>query len=237
MDGFRRLIPLVLAALALFCLGSGAAQAQERRITVVGEGAVSAAPDMARIQIGVSEEAPTAAEALRKMSGAGESILARLAAAGIEARDVQTSALTLWPRYQSRTDRDLPEIVGFVAETHFGVIVRDLDALGGILDEVVTEGGANTLQSVNFTLSEPRPLRDAARRDAVADGRAKAELFAEAAGVALGALLTLDEESSGFAPAPLMEMRMMDASGGSVPVAEGEVTIEARVTLVYAIEE
>ncbi|MBM1220848.1 SIMPL domain-containing protein [Ponticoccus sp. SC2-23] len=237
MTRFRRLIPLVLAAFAAVSLSVGPLQADERRITVVGEGGVSAAPDMAMIQIGVSEEAPTAAEALRAMSAAGESILARLTEAGVESRDIQTSGLTLRPRYQSRVDREAPEITGFVAETRFGVSVRDLAGLGTILDSVVTEGGANTLQSVEFTLSDLRPMRDAARRDAVADGRAKAELFAEAAGVTLGALLTLNEDSGGFVPAPMMEMRMMDAASGSVPVAEGEVTIEVRVTMVYAIAQ
>jgi len=184
----------------------------------------------------VSEEAPTAAEALRRMSAAGESILARLAEAGLAPRDIQTSGLTLQPIYQSRRDDGMPEITGFVAETRFGLRVRDLEALGGLLDSLVTEAGANSLQSVEFTLSEPRPAQDAARREAVADGRAKAELFAEAAGVTLGALVSMDEEVSGGMPVPMLEMRMMDAAG-SVPIAEGEVGIDARVTMVFAIAE
>ena len=231
-----RLILLVLTGFTALAAPLSPAIAQDGRITVTGEGRMAAIPDMATIHVGVSEEAPTAAEALGQMSRRGESILAQLTEAGLEARDIQTSGLTLRPLYNSRSDSFSEEITGFVAETRFTVRVRDLPALGGILDEVVREAGANRLQSVEFALSDPGPARDEARRDAVADGQARAALYAEAAGVALGPLLSLDERTSGGMPIPIMEARMMDAAS-FVPIAEGEIVIDAQVTMVFAIAE
>lgn len=232
-----RVIPLILTVMAGVLVATAPAIADERRITVTGEGQVAVAPDMARIVIGVSEEAPTAAEALGRMSRSGESILAELATAGIAERDIQTSGLTLRPVHDYRGDGEAARITGFAAETRFVVRVRDLSGLGGILDRVVRSGGANRLEQVAFGLSDEGAARDAARRDAVAEAQAKAALFAEAAGVGLGPLISLNETVSGGGPVPMVEMRMMDAASGSVPLAGGEVTLEAQLTMVFGIAE
>lgn len=229
-----RLIPLVLAVFAASALAGSPGLGQEARISVTGEAKVAAAPDMAVIRVGVSEEAPTAAEALALMNERGESILARLSEAGIEGRDIQTSDLTVGPIYDPRSDGYGEKITGFSAQTLFVVRVRQIDALGQVIDSVVRAGGANLLRSVSFTLAEPRPAMDDARRAAVADGRAKAELLAEAAGVTLGPLVSLDEGFGSGMPMPALESFRMDAAG-AVPIAQGEVMVEAQVTMVYAI--
>ena len=233
-DDMRMRTGLFLLVFTAILAGlSAVAQAQERRITVVGEGRVLSVPDIAYVTLGVSEEARTAGEALAAMSIAGEAILARVAAAGIEPRHVQTSGLNLWPVHD-HSSQGRPKVVGFAASTEYTIRVDDLEGLGGLLDEIVS-AGANQLNGVRFDVSDPRPMEDAARRDAVLDARAKAELFADAAGVTLGEVVTLDEIVSGGRPMPMMEMRMMDAASDGVPLAEGEVAVEARVTMVFAI--
>ena len=149
-------------------------------------------------------------------------------------RILQTSGLTLRPVYDHSSNGP-PKVTGFAAETRYDIRVEDLPMLGRLLDALVSVG-ANRLDGVRFDIAEPRPMRDAARRDAVADARAKAELLADAAGVTLGAVMTIDEVMSGGRPVPMLEMRMMDAAGSGVPIAEGEVGIEARVTIVFAID-
>ena len=115
------------------------------------------------------------------------------------------------------------------------VRVRNLGSLGEVLDAVVKDG-ANRLGGVRFDVLNPEPLLNAARRAAVADARAKAALFADAAGVSLGDLIRLEEQGTGLRPQPMMEMRMMADSSG-IPVAGGEVSLQASLTLVYAIAD
>ena len=152
---------------------------------------------------------------------------------GIEPRDVQTSQLTLNPVYEPyRDDAEGPPIVvAFDASNLVTVRVRAIDGLGAIID-ALAEAGANRLQGVSFDVAEPRPHLDAAREKAVADARARAELYARAAGVTLGPIQSIRETFDN--PGPIM-MRA-EAASAAPPIAAGTVTLSAQVEIVYAIE-
>lgn len=203
------------------------------QLTVSGEGSVFAVPDMAVVSVGAMADASTAQEAMDQTSDITSAILARLADAGIEGRDIQTSDLSLNPIWNHRaTTDDRPRIEGYQASNRVTVRVRDLDALGGVLDALLRDG-ANQLGGLQFTVSDPEPLLNEARVRAVADARARAQLLADAAGVQLGGLISLSETGT---PMPRPEMMgMARASDAAVPVAEGETELRAGVTLVYEI--
>ncbi|SIS99979.1 hypothetical protein SAMN05421759_10966 [Roseivivax lentus] len=240
----RRLITGILAPLALVATLAApvAAPAQSAdgdadivaRLSVTGRGEAVAVPDMATIRLGVVAQEDTAAAALDATSEVAARIIARLESFEIAARDVQTSGLSLQPVY-TRYDRDNgkpPEITGFRASNQVTVRVRDLDVLGDVLG-AVTGDGANSLDGLSFGVSDEAPLLDAARRAAVADARAKAELYAEAAGVSLGRVLSIGEQGGGVPmPMPMAEMRM---AADSVPIAQGETGYSAQVSVVYEI--
>lgn len=226
-----------LSTLALMLASSVPVRADAplRLMTVTGEGIVAAAPDMAWVSIGVSHDAPKAGDAMAQMSQAMTAVLAELAAAGIAAADLQTGQLTLEARFDYSSPDGVPKMLGYTAATMVEVRVRDLDKLGSVLDAVVDEG-ANRLGGIRFDLSEKDAVMADARRAAVADARARAMLFAEAAGVALGDLQTLTESGGYAAPMPMFDMRMEAAGNMPVPVAAGEVNFQAMVTMVYVIE-
>lgn len=221
---------------ALLC--GSVALAQETsggRLTVTGEGRVDSAPDMATITLGVTAEARTAAKALEQTSAATAEVLALLSGAGVEPRDVQTRDLSLspqWSNYSSSTG-ERARIVGYQASNTVVVRVRALDDLGEILDDVV-ESGANQFHGLSFGLQDPGPVQDAARRAAVAEALRKAALYAQAAGLRLGQVLEFNESGSA-SPRPVMLERMAMAPD-AVPVAQGEVTTQAMVTMVFAID-
>lgn len=226
----------VLAALALTTLIPAAALADVplRTITVSGEGTVEVKPDMATLSIGVRHEAPTAREAMDLMTAGMGPVMERLIAAGIPQADIQTGSLGLDPVYDY--SGATPKMTGYAAYTSVTVEVHDLGIVGGVLDAVVSDG-ANTLGGISFGLADPSAAMNEARADAVADARARAELYAQAAGVGLGDLVTLSEQGS-YAPAPVMyDMRMEAAAGAPVPVSGGEVGVTASVTLVYEIAD
>lgn len=228
----------LFATMALVTFPALAAETPPATISVTGEGRIEAAPDMATVSLGVQTDADTAATAMAENSERLAAVIERLKAAGIEPRDIQTSGLSLGPRYDySQQDGTAPKLVGYSASNMVTVRVRALDTVGGVLDGVVADG-ANTLNGLSFGLAEDRPLMDEARREAVADAAAKAALYAEAAGVKLGRVITI-AEAGGYAPPMPMPMAMEAgfAKAADVPVAPGELTVSASVSMVYEIAE
>lgn len=215
-----------------------AAEAGPATITVTGEGQVEAAPDMATVSLGVTTEGDTASAALGTNSEAVAAVIARLKAEAIEDRDIQTSGLSLGPRYDyGGSNGGQPKITGYFAMNIVTVRVRDVAAVGGVLDGVVSEG-ANTLNGLSFGLEEDAAALDEARRRAVADAAHKAALYAEAAGVKLGRVLSISEPVGIQPRGPVMMAEASFAKGAAdVPVATGEVNLGASVSIVYEIAE
>jgi uncharacterized protein len=221
------------AVLAALCLAAAPAAA-DGKITVTGTGEVSAAPDMATLSLGVTTEAEEAAAAMRANSEAMAAVLARLVALGIAEADMQTSNISLSPRWEPpRPAETEPRVTGFVASNMLTVEVRDLAALGGVIDAVVGDG-ANTLGGLVFGIADDRALRDAARRAAVADAAGKARVLAEAAGVRLGSVEEIVEGGEMGGP---MFARMDMAAAESVPVAPGEIDLQVTVTMTWEIDD
>jgi uncharacterized protein YggE len=216
-------------AAALLC---GGAAAQEATVlSVEGHGEAARVPDMAVVSVGVTERAESASDALAAMSEATATVLAEIEAQGVAARDVQTGTLELRPDWR-RGEGD-PEIVGYVASTRLDLRVRDLGRLGGLLDAVVRGGDderATGLDGLRFQVAEPRTAEDEARRAAWSDAMAKAQVYADAAGLEVGRVVTAREEIPRGGPAPMMAMERA-AAMDSVPVARGEVGISVTVTM------
>ena len=209
-----------------------AASAETGSISVSGQGHVSVVPDMARINLGVLTNAATANDAVEDMSDRLDGILASLMDAGISETDIQTSALRVNPiqDYNSVTGRS--RITGYQAQSTLSVTVSDLDDLGRVLDQALSDG-ANQLNGLQFDVADRAPHEDAARRLAVADAMSKAGVLSDAAGVNLGALLSMAE---GGAQAGPIRMEMSLARDAGVPVAAGDISISATVSMTYAIE-
>jgi uncharacterized protein len=203
-------------------------------ISVTGEGTVSSVPDLATISLGVTTTADTAAAAMDANSASLTAVLDRLTAAGVEPRDMQTSNLTLNPNWVSYDSGSTSKIQGYTASNILTVQVRALDKLGTVLDGSITDG-ANTLNGVTFSVAEPRPALDEARKKAVADAIARATLLVEAAGAKLGPVVSIAESSGLSQPMPMF--RMEADAAGSVPSAGGEVGLTASVTMVFEITQ
>ncbi|MDA8587347.1 SIMPL domain-containing protein, partial [Rhodobacteraceae bacterium] len=214
-----------IVALA-FCPAILWAQDNGRAIVVSGIGQVAAEPDMAVVSIGVTREALRAGDAMADTSRAVEMVLATLTDAGIEPRDVQTSSIGLSPRWDHSDRNASPRVVGYVASNALSIRVRDLAALGGLLDEVIGSG-VNQMNGLSFTLANPRPTKDEARVKAVEDAIAKARLMAQAAKVTLGPIRSITE--GGGNPSVVRQFRR-EALSADVPIAGGEVDISATVT-------
>jgi len=223
--------------IALVLLMATPVMAQDaRRIVVNGLGVVDTVPDMATISMGVVSEAKTAGAAMAKNSDALAAVLKQLAAAGVESRDFQTNNLSLSPRWNnsSSMSKAPPQIVGFVATNTVSVRVRDLAQLGVVLDAVV-QNGANSFHGLSFGLQDMEPAQNAARVAAVKDAMAKAQLYATAAGVELGDVVSISDGTVRSARPVMMEADMMRSM--AVPVGQGELSVTADVSVVFGIAD
>jgi uncharacterized protein YggE len=202
-------------------------------ITVSGEATVSVAPDLAQVEAGVTSDAKTAREASEANNAAMGKLLMALKAAGIDAKDIQTSRLSLLP--QSAPNRSTTNtIVGYRASNQVTVRLRDVAKVASTIDLLVG-AGANDIGGINFMVSQASKLLDDAREQAVADARRKADIYAKAAGVTLGAPLSISEEGS---PGPVFRGRMMAAAPmATTPVAQGEQTLSVTVSVSWAIKQ
>ena len=200
-------------------------------ISVTGEATVSVPPDLAEVEAGVTSDAKTAREASETNNATMGKLLQALKAAGIDAKDIQTSRLSLQPQNApNRTGP--PAITGYRASNRVTVRLRDVAKVAGTIDMLVG-AGANDIGGINFAVSQASKLLDDARTEAVADARRKAEIYARAAGVMLGAPLSISE---GGAPGPMPFRKMMGGMAAATPVAQGEETLSVTVNVTWAIK-
>ena len=222
----------VVFAAAFPARADDAKVAPEARIIVIGEGSVSAAPDHARISSGVTTRAKTAKEASDANAKAMAVVLAALQSAGIEQKDIQTSRFSVQPVYTSPGPNTEQRLTGFSVSNQVNATIRQIDKVGDILDRLVT-AGATDAGNVEFLHTDSSKTLDKAREAAMADARRKAELYAHAAGVTLGSVAWVTEDSAAPLFAPKVAMRA--AMPGAPPIATGEDTLQVRITVGYEI--
>ncbi|PTW53222.1 hypothetical protein C8N35_11738 [Breoghania corrubedonensis] len=226
----------------IFAQGPALAQENDKvaTMTLTGTGDVTATPDMAVVTSGVVSQAKTAREALTANTDAMTGLIGEIKSAGIEARDIQTNGFSISPRYAERRDgngnwQEDRKIVGYQVNNGVSVRVRDLSKLGALLDAMVTKG-ANNVGGIHFIVSNADERRDEARTAAVTDVKRKAELYAKAAGVKLGRILSISEGDT-YRPQPMMMVRSMKAEDASVPMEAGEETLSVNVTITWQLEQ
>lgn len=204
------------------------AQAAERLVTVTGEATVAVAPDSAVIRIGVTSIGKNAREASDANAKKMTVVLAAIRDSGIAERDIQTSRLSLQPQYDPNKAGPA-RLLGFQVTNQLTVKIRDIEKLPSILDNAIG-AGANEMSGIEFVVSEQSKLLDQARDEAVADARRKAALYAETAGGKLGKVVSITEEGASAPPRPIAALR-----AGAVPVAPGEQTLRASVSISYEL--
>ena len=197
-------------------------------------GEVRIAPDMATINLGVTVQAATAAEAMRQNADRMNQVMTALTRQGIAARDIQTSGLNLSPQYDYR-DNQPPVLRGYQAVNQVTIRVLDLAKLGPAIDGVVGVG-ANQINGVSFGLNDPTTAENDARRKAVEALKAKADLYARAVGQPVLRLVNLSE-SGGYSPSPPTPMFALArvAAPSPTPVSGGELSVQIEINGVYQL--
>lgn len=218
-------------------------------IWVSGSGAISVEPDLALLDVGVETRAATVSDANSQASMAMDAVIKALKAQGVKDKDIQTGRFSIYPRYDYveeeidgvRSSREV--LVGYRVRNNATVKLRDLDAVGEVIDDVVMAGGDDVrISNISFTLEDPKPKMVELREMAVADAQAKAEHLAELSDVSVGRLIYISEGAASpsvrdFARESLGAGYAFPSSAALVapPVSGGEVTLSLSVQAGFAI--
>lgn len=217
---------VIALVLALGTSPAGAAS-RERTITVVGTGKVKGTPDVADLTIGVEAHAVSAVQALQTVNERARKVIDALHDAGVEDADIQTNGLTVGPTYDDRSHID-----GYQASNTVVARIRDLTKAGPVVDAAADKAGDDIrVSGITFSIDDDSDLLAQARAKAVKRARAQAGQLADAAGVSVGDVLTIEEQTS-YAPSP--SYSAADAAA-SAPVSPGTQTLSVTATVVFAI--
>jgi uncharacterized protein YggE len=215
---------------------SGAMMAEGAMLTVNAEGKTKIAPDIATINIGVVTQGATADAAVSANTAKMNAVLAAIKKQGVADKDIQTSNLSVNPQYQYNQGEQ-PKVTGYEANNSVTVKVRDLKKVGKAVDAVVAVG-SNQVNGISFGLDDDTKALDAARVDAVKNARARAEIYAAAAGLKVQRIVAISEGGS-YAPpypVPMVAMARAEKMDSAPPVAPGELNLTANVSITFLLK-
>jgi uncharacterized protein YggE len=204
------------------------------RLDVSAEGDVTRAPDIATLSAGVVTQSATAAAAMAENAKKIAAAVSALKRAGVADKDIRTSSLSLQPQYRY-ADNQPPAVTGYQASNQLTVTFRDIKQAGPILDALVAQG-VNQISGPDFALEHPDAAMDEARMQAMQKARAKADLYARAAGMTVKRIVAIGE-GGGYSPQPPRPMVMMAARmKESTDLQPGEEKIGVTVNVTFELQ-
>ncbi len=205
----------------------------DRSVSVSAIGSISAVPDRATVAAGVMTEANSAREAMSLNAAAMKRLIDGLKSAGIAVKDIQTIAVQINPLHDQGNGQHRPlMITGYCALNQVRIVVRELPKLGDILDQAMRLG-VNQVGGIDFEVSNAEALKDEARKMAVANARRRAELYAAAAGVSIGSVLSISETA--HTPQPHGFAGARAAKAESLAIEPGSVDLSVEVQMTWAL--
>lgn len=204
-------------------------------LNVSATGKTSRVPDIANFSTGVVTRAADANTAMRDNANQMDKVIKALRAAGIPERDIQTSGINLNPDYNYR-ENQTPQITGYSANNTLNVKVRDLSKLGKIMD-ILVASGANQLNGPNFSIDDEAGATNDARKSALKEAQARAEMYAQTLGLRVRRIVSIDEQSSGgFYPRPMaVRAQAADMAGKATQVMPGESEIAVTLNVQFEL--
>jgi len=205
------------------------------RLDINATGQATRVPDLAIISAGVVTRATTAKGALSQNAAKMERVRAALKGAGIADRDIQTSNISLNPEYRY-VENQAPRLTGYTASNQVSVRFRDIASTGEILDALVAVG-ANQINGPSLTIDKPEEALNEARAKALADGRARAELYARQLNMRVTRLLVVSESGGSFPVPPPMPM-MMEARAqvANTKIDPGEQKLSVSLGMIFELQ-
>jgi uncharacterized protein len=211
-----------------------------RLISVTGTAEIEVAPDEAVLRLGIDTRDKDLARAKSQHDTRAKKVLALAHDAGVEAKYIQTSELTMGPEYTLYPNRDL---VGYQVSQTIAITLKDPSKYEALMTDLLG-AGVNRVDSIDFRVAEPRKYEDEARAKAIRAAREKAVAMAGELGQTIGKPWSISEESEDSENGRYRTNVHAGGGGGGggTPTSEestvalGQVTIRASVSVSFLLE-
>jgi uncharacterized protein YggE len=235
----RRSIALVATGVAVATL-SGCDKpnpappgANPRQVTVLGSGQVQGVPDTLTADVGIEFTAPDVTTAMNQTNDRQQAVINALAGAGVDRKDIHTTAVTLQPQYSTPEPAGTATITSYRADNATEVKIHPPDAASRLLALIVSTGGdATRISSVSYSIADDSQLVKDARARAFQDAKNRAEQYAQLSGLRLGKVLSISEAAGSTppqgSPAP-------PRAASAVPLEPGQQTVSVSVTAIWEL--
>jgi uncharacterized protein YggE len=201
-------------------------------VTVDGYGMAEQAPNELTISLGVQTEATKATVALSSNSTKANAVIASLMNDGVAQKDIQTSNLSIQPVYTGPKQ----VLTGYQVSNTLTVTVTNLSIAGTIVDDAAqAAGNAIVVNGISFSVQNDGAVLAEARAAAVRQAASQASAMASAAGLVLGPLCSLVDNTSVPQPNQVGSPEPL-AARAATPVEAGEEQVMADVTAVYELD-
>ena len=236
--GLSLVASLTTGAVATLAQGTPAAIETPSTITVTGVGTVSVTPDVAHVTVGVTINNASLSEAQQEANTTAQAVIDIATGNDIAEADIQTDAYSVNVIEDYDDNGNLTGRRSFTVSNILTMTIRDLDSVGGILDQMV-DAGANTIYGISFDVSDPGPAVAEARTAAAVDARARADAYAAGLDVEITGIASISEQS---APMPVARYDSasdveLAAASAAVPVAAGSTDLSVTIQVVFLIAD
>lgn len=213
-------------------------------ITTSASAEIKVRPDSMHTDLGVRVEAKTLSEARNDLASRMRRLTKAIADVNVKGLSVRTSQLDISPIETEAKEGRPSRIVGYRAESSLrlrleGVALEELGDVSARIIDAGVRAGANRVEGVSFYLANPEPEQARALKLAVKKAEAQARVMAEAAGVRLGTVQSLDGSPGHreYAYRKMLMAASFEGGGGApTPIEPGEITISAEVSVKYHIQ-
>jgi len=204
-------------------------------VSVEGTGKVTAKPDIASVNIGITNEGATVVAVQKLNVDKMNSIIAALKSQfKIDEKDIQTNNYSINPKYD--WSQKVQRIVGYSINQSLTVKIRNFDQIGDILAKA-SDLGANSVNGPQFTIDDPEKYKKEAREKAVAQAKEKARVLADQVGINLGRIVNFYESTPGY-PVPMYSSAdygmggesLMKSSAPSIEAGSDEVIVNVNIS-------
>ena len=229
----KKVLSIVLAMLMLI----GSSALAEKTLNVTGSGTVYLDADIAYASLGVSYTGADLSVIQQQANETIEAVCKAMEEAGLDAKNISTDNINIYPMYDySENDSKL---TGYRIDERLSIHTEDIDALGAYIDAAFA-AGANTFDSITFSVKDDSQAKKDALKKAVQDAREKAEVIAEASGEEIDSVVTISENEqysyyNTDSRAYIMKSESADAGAGTT-VRAAQINVSADVQITYRLK-
>jgi uncharacterized protein len=229
-------LAILLALMPAAALADPVTDRQATRLDIVATGEVVRAPDLATITAGVVTQAPKASDAMAANARALTAAIAVLKRAGVADKDIATASLSLQPQYRYQ-DNQPPTLTGYQASNQLSIRFHDLNRAGEIVDSLVAQG-VNQIEGPSLSVEHREAALDEARAQAIGTARARAELYAHAAGLHVARIVAISESGANqpAPPRPMVMAMRAKADAAPTPLEAGSQTLDVTVNVGFELQ-